>query len=162
MSSSDIMDLEAGGGAPVADIGDIAGGARRATVNRGVAGQAESGALAPNRRCRSWVMTLNFTDEALMPTAVGFIKQLFADSAVIKFAICQLERGESGTLHLQSYFVLKNPKAFAGVKRLFAPYQPHLEHARGNPKQNIDYCSKDEGRQDGPWEFGSYLLQYLF
>jgi len=39
------------------------------------------------------------------------------------------------------------------MKRLFGN-RAHLEVAKGSPSQNKDYCSKPEGRESGPFEFG--------
>lgn len=70
----------------------------------------------------------------------------------MKFLIYQLEKGESGTPHLQGYLQLLQPGNLDQM-RLLIP-GAHWEACKGSPKQNIAYCSKPEGRVDGPWRFG--------
>lgn len=72
------------------------------------------------------------------------------------YMVFQLERGEAGTEHLQGYIRFKRRKALDTVRRYFNEDRMHLEIAKGTELQNKDYCSKDETRIDGPWEFGSF------
>lgn len=58
------------------------------------------------------------------------------------YLIVGKEKGELGTPHLQGYLHFKNPRYFNGVKALL-PNECHIEPAKGSPKQNHDYCSKD-------------------
>jgi len=51
------------------------------------------------------------------------------------------EKGESGTPHLQGYFCLKHAITFSSLKKHFP--QLHFERAKGSPKQNQTYCTKD-------------------
>ena len=69
------------------------------------------------------------------------------------FLVYQLEKGDSGTEHYQGYVIFKSLKSMRQVKVLFP--RAHLEKARGSSAQNIKYCTKEEGREDGPWEFGT-------
>lgn len=67
----------------------------------------------------------------------------------IRFIIFQPERGEQGTRHLQGYVVLRHPGTLAGIKKLLSPSgagRAHLESARGSLEQNVQYCSKPDGR----------------
>jgi len=75
----------------------------------------------------------------------------------VVYLVFQQERG-SGTSrdHLQGYVQLNRRCTMATVKRdVFMSTTVHLEKARGTPKQNHTYCTKDEGRVSGPWEFGT-------
>lgn len=57
--------------------------------------------------------------------------------------------------HWQGYIRFSSPKSFSYVKKVFLPWNDvHIEIARGTPAQNIAYCSKQESRVAGPWEFG--------
>ena len=40
------------------------------------------------------------------------------------------------------------------MKNLLGSDRIHLETAQGTKDQNIKYCSKEDTRIDGPWEFG--------
>jgi hypothetical protein len=68
-----------------------------------------------------------------------------------KYAIAQLEIGESGTPHIQGYFQLKEKKKLTWLKNnLFQ--EAHYEGARGSASANREYCSKAGGTE--PYEFG--------
>lgn len=51
------------------------------------------------------------------------------------------EIGESGNRHIQGYLEFPSPKKFQTIKNLIP--QAHIEKARGNRKQNLEYCQKD-------------------
>lgn len=70
----------------------------------------------------------------------------------LDYAVCQLERGEQGTFHLQGYCRFASNKRFGTVRQLLA--HAHWELARGNERQCVAYCRKEETRISGPWEFG--------
>lgn len=69
-----------------------------------------------------------------------------------KYGICQLEKGESGTPHIQGYIYWPSEKSFKFMKTMFTG--AHIEKAKGTPADNRKYCTKEEGRVAGPWEFG--------
>jgi len=77
------------------------------------------------------------------------------------FSIFQLEKGESGTPHLQGYLVLKpNPKNKNGytlkwLKDNVCPFT-HWEPRRGTHEQAVAYCSKEDTRVEGPWTVGAW------
>lgn len=58
------------------------------------------------------------------------------------WAVCGKETGEEGTPHLQGAGVLKNRQSFSTVKKWFP--RAHLEKMRGQPEQNLEYCSKED------------------
>ena len=58
------------------------------------------------------------------------------------FWIIGKEIGESGTPHLQIYFESKAPIKFKTIKNVCN--RVHVEKAKGNRRQNYNYCSKDE------------------
>lgn len=74
-----------------------------------------------------------------------------------EYIVFQKEEGENKTPHMQGYIKFQYDKRFECVKRLFKPFNPHLEKTKGNPKQNIAYCTK-EPRLAGPWEHGTVPL----
>ena len=64
----------------------------------------------------------------------------------VKYGIVGNETGESGTPHLQGYLNLTKRTALATVirnLRAALSKAPHVEPCKGNPEQNIAYCSKD-------------------
>ena len=96
---------------------------------------------------RAWCFTLNnpIRDEPIPdvedPTKWG-----------AQYLVYQLEEGESGTRHYQGYLYFPSNRRLAALKRLCP--RGHFEPRRGTHDQARDYCRKDEGRLDGPWESG--------
>lgn len=74
-------------------------------------------------------------------------------SKVCSYFIFQLEEGEANTRHFQGYFILKKKTRLSGLRKSISG-RAHFEIARGNPQQNRAYCSKEESRISGPYEFG--------
>lgn len=93
-----------------------------------------------------WCFTLNNP---------GTWRPLFQEPAMI-FLIYQLERGEQGTLHLQGYVRFSSRKRLSTVKNILGRQELHAEPARGSESDNRAYCSKEDTRVEGPWEFGTY------
>jgi len=60
-----------------------------------------------------------------------------------KYLVFGREVGDSGTPHLQGYIVFLNQKTLSAAKSQI-PQNPHLEVAKGNSKQNFDYCTKQD------------------
>lgn len=105
---------------------------------------------------RAWCFTVN------NPTH----KNLFPNGLPegIRYVVYQLERGEQGTPHLQGYISLKKGQRNSWLRKLesrttegesFHVFErAALFVARGSPDQNKTYCTKAEGRIEGPWELG--------
>ena len=95
-------------------------------------------------KARSYVFTLNnYTEEELEN-----IKKL-----KYKYIIIGDEIGESGTPHLQGYINFTSPTSFNTIKK--AIQRAHIEPAKGSPRQNYEYCSKqqikfEDGDQPAP------------
>lgn len=92
-----------------------------------------------SRRARNWCFTINNPTEVDDP-------QQWGDYA---YLVWQKERGEQGTVHLQGYVVWNNPQRLNYVRCKNA--RAHWEIARGTHEQNEKYCTKEDGREDGPW-----------
>lgn len=100
----------------------------------------------PSRR---WCFTLN------NPAAgdhEGYLA-LAEEGGPASYIVLQLEVGESGTPHLQGHIVMRGATRFGAMRRLMP--RAHLEKARGSVASNEAYCTKEEGRQDGPWRAGT-------
>jgi len=76
------------------------------------------------------------------------------DASQFSYMVYQLERAETGQLHLQGFCSLLKKARLNAVKKLLNP-AVHLEQARGRPDQAADYCKKEDSRVAGPWEYGS-------
>lgn len=107
--------------------------------------------LKMSRTARRWTFTVGkeFADEPLfneLPERAAFI-------------IWQLERAPSTNyLHFQGYIRMQNACTIGQVKALF-PNEVHLEQSKGTEEQNIEYCSKQESKIDGPWTLGNMTKQ---
>ena len=93
-----------------------------------------------NKRPRSVCFTLNnYSDLEL-----NKLRQ-YGFSNNLKYLVFQLERGSSGTAHIQGYASAHNPKTFDGWKSIIGA-RAHIESARGTAEENKAYCTKPEGR----------------
>jgi len=81
---------------------------------------------------RRWCWTLNNYGDDI----ADVLEQIDAT-----YMVFGRECGESGTKHLQGYFVLPRKKQLGGVKKLIPG--AHFEIARGTHKEASDYCKKD-------------------
>ncbi len=86
-------------------------------------------------QARSWCFTLN------NPTDEDCIRVM--TMANQRYIIVGNEEGENGTPHFQGYIMFHTPWRFRRVKEYIGE-RAHIEKARGNPMQNIIYCSKQE------------------
>lgn len=86
-------------------------------------------------RGRKWCLTLNNYEEEEMAQIHKALEGWMS-----KWIIGE-EVGESGTPHLQIYFQVKNPISCSSIKKLND--RLHIEKAKGNLKQNYEYCKKE-------------------
>lgn len=70
--------------------------------------------------------------------------------------VYQVEKGESGTTHLQGYLQFHNRKYFTTVRKLPFLEGAHFEVMRGTAAQARAYCMKEESRIEGPYESGTF------
>lgn len=72
----------------------------------------------------------------------------------VRYAIYQLEQGESGTVHFQGYVEFHKRTRLTRVREILP--RAHWETRRGTAKQARAYCVKqDSTYRDGPWEHGT-------
>jgi len=76
------------------------------------------------------------------------------DPSVFAYMVYQLERAETGQLHLQGFCSLLKRAKMGTVKKALNN-AVHLEKAMGRPDQAAAYCKKEDSRVQGPWEYGS-------
>lgn len=72
----------------------------------------------------------------------------------VKGFVFQLEQGANGTEHFQGYIEFKKQQRMSAAKKLLGE-NPHMEAANGNKESNLKYCTKEEGRKEGPWIWGT-------
>lgn len=97
-----------------------------------------------------WCVTWN------NPTTEGDeVAQKLKANDNIKGFVFQLEKGESGTPHFQMYIEFKKSIYFTGVQTALGTKAINHVKAAGTKEQNIKYCTKEEGREAGPWLYGT-------
>lgn len=98
-------------------------------------------------KAKNWVFTVNnpSDDDSLTPEAWP----------ACSFACWQKESGEAGTPHFQGYVQFSERITLSEMKTLLGLERAHFEVARGSPEANRVYCSKEEGRLDGPFSWGT-------
>lgn len=96
-----------------------------------------AGSGASRVQSRRWMFTINnYTTDYYNPPQ--WIKDFTSGG------VWGREVGDSGTPHIQGFMWTKRRYTLGGIRRLFPPgFSMHLEMARGNAQQCIDYCSKD-------------------
>lgn len=104
-------------------------------------------------KSRKWCVTINNPkkgDESAL--------QLLGEEATVDWMIFQLEQGEEETPHFQIAIYFTNARTLKGVlataKNLGGTKPWHWEIMKRSFDVNRKYCSKEEGRLRGPWEFG--------
>lgn len=111
-----------------------------------------------DQQARKWCFTLNnWTIEEFDTMLQHFINKKY------KYIIGR--EGANGTPHLQGYIENKNGIRWSTLRNLNSRW--HLEKAKGNQKQNVDYCSKEgdyetniDIEKDNEKEIGErYLLE---
>lgn len=118
-----------------------------------------------NYQGKRWCFTTNLKEAsqdeiaATLNIYIEHGKNYLEPTSPIKFIVFQLEKGETGTQHIQGYFELRNKKGIRGIKLIKGFETCHLQKANGTAQDNITYCSKPEGRIKGPYRFGSQMRQ---
>lgn len=83
-----------------------------------------------------------FTHNNYTDADQAFISQLLC-APDFSYGVYGREVGESGTPHLQGFFIYKHRVRLATAKSFFLDLNPHLEPARGTSLQASKYCKKD-------------------
>lgn len=73
--------------------------------------------------------------------------------------VYQIEVGENGTPHVQGCLEFEHQRSFNVVKDIVG-VRAHVEKCKGNWKQNVLYCTKEEGRESGPWANFDWMAFY--
>lgn len=105
------------------------------------------------QQARAWLFTSFHASSEQVRHAIEASEQ-------VKYAIWQVEQcPETGRLHVQGYVEFKRPTRLAACKRAIGDAQAHVEQRGGTPAEARAYCSKEETRIAGPWEFGVFSGQ---
>lgn len=104
-------------------------------------------------RARGWCFTANLPDEDEIDTLEEPIPG-------VHYMVWQYE--EKSHRHIQGYAYWKNQRTMSAAKKSIFQWcgvQAHLEKAMGTPLENKTYCTKEESRIAGPYEFGDMPTQ---
>lgn len=108
--------------------------------------------MAPERETqkRCWMITKFQQDDS---ECLHEWMTLQWTSGVWKYLVGQVEVApETGRYHLQAFGVLGTKKRLTQMKKLDA--DAHWEPMQGTMAQCKQYCTKEETRIEGPWEYG--------
>lgn len=98
-------------------------------------------------RAKHWCFTLN-NPETWPIDFTGY---------AVSYAVHQREHGSTGTPHLQGYVEFVKRVRLSQVRQIIPG--AHWEKRQG-PRDNARlYCMKEEGRLEGPWEYGEFSSQ---
>lgn len=114
----------------------------------------------PNARDYCFTLYLN-DDEHTAFVACQPIEENFPLNNSLKYVIYQLERcPTTQRLHWQGYIKFSKPVSLQFIKQHFPILEgAHLERRLGSDAEARDYCAKENTRELGPWEHGSWQGQ---
>jgi len=98
---------------------------------------------------RDWCFTINNPEESDIASTFGLW-----ENELCTYIVYQYERGEEGTLHMQGFVQMKAKTRLLRMSRLLARAHIEARFKKSTPQQAADYCKKEEGRVEGPFEFG--------
>lgn len=70
------------------------------------------------------------------------------------YLVYQAEQGAEGTIHLQGFVQMAKRTTRLRMSRLLSRAHLEVRFRKSKPSQAAAYCKKDEGRIDGPFEYG--------
>lgn len=103
-------------------------------------------------RSKIWAWTINARDTHPLETPTAPVLQINLNNVL--FYKYQMERGESGRLHIQGCVRFSTMKSLEQVKSVLGCPWAHVEIAR-NWKALVEYCGKEETRVGGTTEAGN-------
>lgn len=114
------------------------------SVSDTVQTQCEEGNTKSSSRSRGWCLTWNNYTEDDRLSLIEWATQQTQCYVIGK------EVGVSGTHHLQGYVYMVNARTFDQMKKKWSSV--HWEKAKGKPKENYAYCTKDGDFVEGGWK----------
>ena len=93
---------------------------------------------------KRWCFTLNNpTEDEQFDLALYGEEIAISSESPFRYLVFGRETGESGTPHLQGYFILTEKKRLGWIKGLTPFIRAHLEVARGSFERASAYCKKE-------------------
>jgi len=97
-----------------------------------------------------WLVTWNNPDKD-----GAWVEEQLKKHPDVKGYAFQKEVGEQGTPHFQIYVEFSKQVYHTGVRTAVGHNGIATFKCNGSKAQNIAYCTKDEGRLEGPWKWGT-------
>nr|WAE42894.1 MAG: replication associated protein [Cressdnaviricota sp.] len=102
---------------------------------------------------RDWCFTW-FGENLNQQFVTDMFEKLY-EQEKIKYVVCQIEKcPDTDRLHLQGYLECV-PMRFTQAQKITGMEGAHFEKRKGSQEQAINYCKKEESREEGPWEWGT-------
>lgn len=98
-------------------------------------GNTKPSTVKKSKKVREWSMTL-------------WDKPVYDEKQMRYFISGKEECPETKRIHYQTYIYFYNAKSFDEVRKYFNKRNIHIEITKGEPKENIAYCSKDEDYEE--------------
>nr|WAE43040.1 MAG: replication associated protein [Cressdnaviricota sp.] len=116
--------------------------------------------MAGKARDYCWTLHVDAQWYTRYPDGIGWT---WADT--VKYVSWQLEVAPTtGQTHLQGYIEFNSPTTLANAKKVFGgegtatAREVHLEKRKGSRDQARDYSMKEDTREEGPWEYGTWTV----
>ena len=106
-------------------------------------------------RGKHYVFTWNNPPELASMTRTEWVTKRweYLQTKGVTWMVCQLETAPStGTVHLQGAVTFKTVVRRQAVANFLS--KAWVQQRKGSIQECVEYCTKDETRLDGPWEFG--------
>lgn len=94
-------------------------------------------------RAKRWVFTLNNPTDEEQHSIATHGTEIDDVNSAFTYLIVGREVGDSGTPHLQGFFILRSQTRLPQCKAIEGFERAHLEVSRGTPDQAAEYCRKD-------------------
>lgn len=102
---------------------------------------------------RRWRVCINGEEHEIRAVAEALRAKVVGDDA-LRYLVFQLERAPTtGRLHIQAYVEFSVAKRATAVKSFFGGVAD-VRKCDASRKENIDYASKEDTREEGPWHIG--------
>lgn len=93
-----------------------------------------------------WCFTWNVQDEGMLMATWRTITDTVENSGKFTFIRMQVERGDSGNLHIQGFLVMRTRSRWATINRWFGIGGAHWEVRKGTRTDAVEYCKKTDTR----------------
>lgn len=96
--------------------------------------------------CTDWCFTWNFGTEQMLIAGWRQITDAVENSGKFSYVRMQVEKGESGNLHIQGFAIMKSRSRWATINRWIGVGGAHWEVRKGSREEADQYCRKTDTR----------------